>query len=68
MIEPTAGAEEIVMHEAGSDRATGRGPGPAKRFYIEQLAFKVEVYYQANADFRVVQLTEWADGVFTPRS
>ena len=41
--------ELIVLPVADVDRA--------KQFYTEQLAFKVEVDYQPNEDFRVVQLT-----------
>ena len=41
--------ELIVLPVADVDRA--------KRFYAEQLAFKVEVDYQPSEDFRVVQLT-----------
>lgn len=58
MTKPTALAEEsamewklelIVLPVADVDRA--------KRFYAEQLGFKLEVDYQPNEDFRVVQLT-----------
>jgi catechol 2,3-dioxygenase-like lactoylglutathione lyase family enzyme len=41
--------ELIVLPVADVDRA--------KEFYAEQLGFKVEVDYQPNEDFRVVQLT-----------
>lgn len=41
--------ELIVLPVADVDRA--------KQFYAEQLAFKVEVDYRPNEDFRVVQLT-----------
>jgi catechol 2,3-dioxygenase-like lactoylglutathione lyase family enzyme len=41
--------ELIVLPVADVDRA--------KQFYAEQLEFKVEVDYQPNEDFRVVQLT-----------
>lgn len=41
--------ELIVLPVADIDRA--------KQFYTEKLAFKLEVDYQPNEDFRVVQLT-----------
>ena len=41
--------ELIVLPVADVDRA--------KKFYAEQLGFKIEVDYQPNEDFRVVQLT-----------
>lgn len=41
--------ELIVLPVADVDRA--------KRFYAEQLGFKLEVDYQPTEDFRVVQLT-----------
>lgn len=58
MTEPTALAKEAVMEwklelivlpVADVDRA--------KQFYAEQMGFKLEVDYQPNEEFRVVQLT-----------
>ena len=58
MTEPTALAKEAVMEwKLELIVLPVEDVDRAKHFYAEELGFKLEVDYQPNEDFRVVQLT-----------